>query len=285
MDIRHYIPGLIIIAIALVIMFRIMHYAHFYAPSYFFWIGAILFVTGLVSLIHPLNFFFMSNRTIALGVILCGLLISVSSLFCPVRLNQSATSDQQLDGLMHAYSFNEYHEVSIKASPEEVKEVFRVTGVNDIPIAHLLLKIRGIADEDVDMSDRASNNKANSDTFSTPDFNFFMVEPNEYISVMILKPNMISSNKEMAALPEISTIDQFIAFNEPGYMKVAINFRFISNDNKETLLTTQTRVAGTTKTDSYKFARYWRVIYPGSAIIRRVWLDTIKKKAEHKNNK
>jgi hypothetical protein len=257
-----------------------MHYAHFYAPSYFFWIGAILFVAGLISLIHPLDFLFMAKRTIAVCVILCGLLISVSSLLWPVTSKQSPTSDQQIDGLLPVFSFNEFHEVRIKASPEEVKEVFRVTGVKDIPIVHLMMKIRGIADEEVDMSDRVSNNKAGTDTFSTPDFNFFVVAPHEYISVMILKPNMISDNKEQPAPPEISTLEQFITFNEPGYMKVAINFRIIGTDKKETLLTTETRVEGTSKTDNYMFSRYWRVIYPGSAIIRRVWLDTIKKKAE-----
>ncbi len=280
MEIRHYIPGLICIALALVVMFRMMHYAHFYAPSYFFWIGAILFMVGVISLIHPLDFLFISNRTIAVGVVLSGLLISATSLISPVKLEQSTTSDQQIDGLMPTYSFNELHEVRIKASPDEVKEVFRVTGVNDIPVVHLLMKIRGIADEDVDLSDRASSNKAGADTFTTPDFNFFVVAPDEYIAVMILKPTMISGNKGKPAPPEISTIEQFRAFKEPGYMKVAINFRIIGIENKETLLTTETRVDGTTKTDSYVFGRYWRVIYPGSAIIRRVWLDTIKKKAE-----
>jgi hypothetical protein len=29
-----------------------------------------------------------------------------------------------------------------------------------------------------------------------------------------------------------------------------------------------------------KFARYWRVIYPGSALIRRMWLRAIKLRAE-----
>jgi len=45
-------------------------------------------------------------------------------------------------------------------------------------------------------------------------------------------------------------------------------------------LTTETRVQGITHNDSSVFGRYWRIIYPGSAIIRRVWLDTIKKKAQ-----
>ena len=282
MEIRHHIPGLICIAIALTIMFRLMHYAHFYAPSYFFWIGAILLVMGVISLIHPLDFIFISNRTIALGVVLCGIVISVTSLFWPVKMEQSPTTDQQIDGLMPVYSFNELHEVRINASPEKIKQILQVTGIKDIPAARLLMGIRGIADEDVDLSDRASNNLVGSDTVSTPDFNFFVVSPNEWITVMILKSVIITNDSNQPAPPEISTLEQFQAFNEPGYMKVAINFRIIGTGNKETLLTTETRVDETTKADSYVFGHYWRVVYPGSAIIRRVWLDTIKKKAEQK---
>lgn len=282
MEIQHYLPGLICITLALLIMFRLMHYAHFYAPSYFFWIGVILFMVGVISLIHPLDFLFISNRTIAIGVVLCGILISVSSLFWPVKLEQSPTKDQQLDGLMPVYTFNELHDVRIKASPDEVKEVFRVTGVNDIPIVHLLMKIRGIADEDVDLSDRASNNLVGSDTVSTPDFNFFVVSPDEWITVMILKSVIITNNSNQPAPPEISTLEQFRTFNEPGYVKVAVNFRFISTNSNETIVTTETRNNGITSKDNRAFGCYWRVVYPGSAIIRRVWLDTIKKKAEQK---
>jgi hypothetical protein len=71
-----------------------------------------------------------------------------------------------------------------------------------------------------------------------------------------------------------------MSFKNPGYVKVAINFKFISENNKETLLTTETRVQGICNDDNRIFGRYWRIIYPGSAIIRRVWLDTINKKAQ-----
>ena len=66
----------------------------------------------------------------------------------------------------------------------------------------------------------------------------------------------------------------------PGYIKVAVNFRFISINENETILTTETRNNGITHKDNRIFGYYWRIIYPGSAIIRRVWLDTIKKKSQ-----
>jgi len=45
-------------------------------------------------------------------------------------------------------------------------------------------------------------------------------------------------------------------------------------------LVTQTRVAATDAEAERAFARYWRVIYPGSALIRRMWLRAIKARAE-----
>jgi hypothetical protein len=280
MELPFYLFGIVCVIIALVMMFRLMHYARFYAPSYFFWIGVILAVTGLISLIQPLTFLFIMNRIIALSVVLGGVLMAAISLLYPVKTKHSPTTNQTIDDLMPGYAFNEIHDVCIKASPGKIKQVLQVTGVKDIPVAHLLMKIRGIADEDVDLTDKASNNLVSSDTVSTPDFNFFVVAPDEWITVMILNSVIITNNENQTAPPEISTLEQFTSFKHPGYVKVVVNFRFISTNNDETILTTETRVQGIERRDSQVFGRYWRIIYPGSAIIRRVWLDTIKKKAQ-----
>ena len=280
MEIQNYISGLICIVVAFVIMFRLMHYAEFYAPSYFFWIGIILIGVGTISLIRPLVFLLILNRTVAAIVVSGGILISTVSLLYPVKMRHSSTNSQKIDSLLPDFAFSEYHEVRINASPEKVKQVLQVTGVKDIPVANFLMKIRGIADEDVDLSDRASNNLVSTGTISTPDFNFFVVAPDEWITVMILKSVIITNNANQPAPPEISALEQFMSFNEPGYVKVAVNFRFISTNNNETILTTETRNNGITHKDNRVFGYYWRIIYPGSAIIRRVWLDTIKKKAQ-----
>jgi hypothetical protein len=45
-------------------------------------------------------------------------------------------------------------------------------------------------------------------------------------------------------------------------------------------LATETRVHATTPGARRAFAPYWRVIYPGSALIRRMWLRAIRRRAE-----
>jgi hypothetical protein len=51
-------------------------------------------------------------------------------------------------------------------------------------------------------------------------------------------------------------------------------------ENGQTLLSTETRIRGNDKRSRRVFGCYWRIIYPGSAIIRRVWLDAIAARAE-----
>ncbi len=280
MDLFYFVPGIATILLALLIMFRLMHYAHFYAPSYFFWIGAILALAGASSLVEPLAFLFISSRAGAACVLAGGVVISIGSLLWPVPAKKSHTTDQQIDDLLPIYSFNELHTVRIKTSAEKIKNTLHETGVKDIPVIHLLMKIRGIADENVDMSDRASKSICGTDTFETPDFNFFVLAPEEFVTLMILKTSMLRKDASSAPPPEVNSTKEFLEFGKPGYVKVAMNFRFEPLADGETLVSTETRVHGTGRGDSQRFGRYWRIIYPGSAIIRRVWLDTIKRKAE-----
>jgi hypothetical protein len=77
-----------------------------------------------------------------------------------------------------------------------------------------------------------------------------------------------------------STPDDFKAIHEPGFAVGAINFRLEDAANGETVLTTETRVYATDASTRKKFGAYWRVIYPGSALIRVMWLRAIRHRAE-----
>lgn len=278
MEISKFIPGIICIVAALSVMFFLMKYAPFYAPSYFFWIGFIIVVLGLISLIKPLAFLFILNRTVAIYVLIGGILISATSLLIPAKVSYSGT-EMALDKIMPEYSTKEYHEIIADASVDEVKNALRVTGVKDIPAVLLLMKIRGIAGENKDMSDKAVNNSKDTSTFVTPDFNFMVADSSELLTMMVLK------TYGKTPPPVVSTFKEFVAFNNPGYVKVAINFHFKSLENGKTLVSTETRNLPLSKSDSRYFNAYWRVIYPGSAIIRRLWLETLLKNAETKNSR
>jgi hypothetical protein len=277
MKISQFIPGFVCIVAALAVMFYLMKYAPFYAPSYFFWIGVIILLLGLISLIKPLVFLFVLNRTIAVYVLFAGLLIITVSLLYPDKISRS-TGELMLDKIMPEYSSVEYHEIVADASVEEVKQALEVTGVKEVPVVLMLLKLRGIADENKDMSDKVTNNAPDPGTFVTPDFNFIIADSTELITVMVIK------TYGKTPPPVVSTFEDFIAFDKPGFVKVAVNFHFKSLGEGKTLVSTETRNLPVTKRDSRIFNAYWRVIYPGSAIIRRLWLEELCKKTETLRN-
>jgi hypothetical protein len=72
---------------------------------------------------------------------------------------------------------------------------------------------------------------------------------------------------------------EFVAFDRPGYAKVATNFLLLEQDS-DTRIETETRVLATDSRGRQGFARYWRLIRPGSGAIRRALLRAIARRAE-----
>jgi hypothetical protein len=78
---------------------------------------------------------------------------------------------------------------------------------------------------------------------------------------------------------EIVDASAFTAFDEPRYVKGALNF-VVEPLGEGSRITTETRVVATSLDARRAFGRYWRLILPGSALIRRSWLGAIRRRAE-----
>jgi hypothetical protein len=65
-----------------------------------------------------------------------------------------------------------------------------------------------------------------------------------------------------------------------GFAVATMNFAIAPRDDGACDVTTETRVFATDPDARRRFGAYWRVIYPGSALIRRMWLRAIKVRAE-----
>ena len=74
--------------------------------------------------------------------------------------------------------------------------------------------------------------------------------------------------------------EDYKALRRPGFAVAAMNFLIREERPGECTLTTETRVHATDAATRRRFAAYWRLIYPGSALIRRMWLRAIKRRAE-----
>jgi len=74
--------------------------------------------------------------------------------------------------------------------------------------------------------------------------------------------------------------EEFAAFHEPGYVKIAWTLRADPISSDESVVRTETRVATTDPVARAKFRRYWAFLSPGIILIRRVSLKMVKAQAE-----
>lgn len=81
--------------------------------------------------------------------------------------------------------------------------------------------------------------------------------------------------KLSGGLRRVKDREHFTHFEEPGYAKVAFNFRLADGE-----LSTETRIAGTDAYARRRFGLYWLLVRPGSGLIRREWLHALDKRAQ-----
>ena len=75
------------------------------------------------------------------------------------------------------------------------------------------------------------------------------------------------------------TPDVFQRTLPPGFTLASMNF-VVRPEGTGSFVTTETRVYANSPAGRRRFAAYWRTIYPGSSLIRRMWLLAIARRAE-----
>jgi hypothetical protein len=76
--------------------------------------------------------------------------------------------------------------------------------------------------------------------------------------------------------------NDFEAFREPGYVKIAWTLRADPVGANESIFRTETRAVATDPVARAKFRRYWAFISPGIILIRRMMLEPVKLEAERR---
>ncbi len=80
-----------------------------------------------------------------------------------------------------------------------------------------------------------------------------------------------------APLRSVQERDTFITFSEPGYAKAVMSF-IVRAEGRGTRILTETRIQTTDAVSSRSFRRYWRLVQPGSGLIRRSWLAAVRRR-------
>ncbi len=261
----------LLIAVAAV---RTPHYVPFDAPSYAAWTGIALAVLSLVAVLRPPRWLGPRCRPRALVVFALAIAVAVGAVLWPAAVTRSEGPPQRLDKFLPECQFREYHETTVQAPVDRVVEAARQVSFADMPAAVWLMRVRDLAGGRA--PDEHRSPRPILEMMAQPGTGFLPLDvsdPREIVYGMVGKP---WTNEPP---PPVRTAEQFLSFAEPGQIRVAFNIRIVEEAPRRVRLSTETRTLGNDAQARRLFSRYWRIIYPGSAIIRRVWLDAIAARA------
>ncbi|HYU30764.1 MAG TPA: hypothetical protein VEW48_01255 [Thermoanaerobaculia bacterium] len=232
---------------------------------------------GLVSLIWPLRFLGIRSRRRGAAWLASGVALGLAGVALPAPLRRVSERTSALDEIIPSYQFLEHHETRVRASPARVYEaVWKVTA-EEIQLFRTLTWLRSPHLPSRGGRESILNAPAKRpilEVATSSGFRLLADQPGREVVVgtIVVAPS--------GARGPIDSPQDFAALDAPGYAKAVMNFRLEDEGGGWTRLTTETRVYATDASARRRFAAYWRVIYPGSSFIRRMWLRAIQERAD-----
>jgi len=231
---------------------------------------------GAVSLVRPLSFLGIGGRPHGIVVLLCGVVVFLVGVNLPASEARIAARQFDLDEFIPVYQFQEFHKTRIHARREDVFKAIQEVRANEIFLFRTLTWIRRFGRPGPESILNAPENMPLLEVALRTGFLKLAEEPGQEIVLGTL----VAAPRGWRAKKEDPAPEDFKALRAPGFALAAMNFRMEDSGTGDVLLTTETRVYATDAPTRRKFAAYWRVIYPGSALIRMMWLRAIRYRAE-----
>jgi hypothetical protein len=181
-----------------------------------------------------------------------------------------------LDEFLPDYQWNEVHSTQVAASPERVLAAVRELTAREVRLLVMLMAMRRVPEAIARRSARRLRRGLDGailDGMTGGGFVLLAERPDELVFGVVGRFWSTDGGVEPVGAGE------FAGFDAPGFAKGAMNFRARAASGG-TLLTTETRIQATDDSARRSFGRYWRVIGPFSALIRRAWLRAIRRRAE-----
>ena len=233
---------------------------------------ALLFVGG-VCLVRPLLWLRISTRRRAAVVLGVGLGLLALGIVLPVSPPRFDGPRMLLDEVVPAYEFGEHHEIRIAAPRDRVYAAVRSVTAREIRFFRLLTWIR---------SPRLPG--AGQESILNPPDDRPLLDVALGSGFVLLREEagrevVIGAVVCCGPRPHLPAAADFAAPSGSRALAV-MNFHLSDAGGGVTRLITETRVHTTDAPARRRFAAYWRAIYPGSAFIRRMWLDAIRRRAE-----
>jgi hypothetical protein len=233
-----------------------------------------LVLLGLVSVVRPLRTLRIRTRRAGMAVTVVGILLLLLGLLLPVAPEHLDGPRMALDEILPAYQFGEAHEIRVHAPPERVLAAARAVTAREIRVFRLLTWLRaphwGRARESI-LNPAADQPLLDVAVRS----GFLLLREDAGREIVFGSVVCCGPRQRPRDAAEFQALQGSLA-------RAVMNFHVTDEGSGVTRLVTQTRIAASDASAERRFAAYWRLIYPGSAVIRRMWLRAIRDRAELK---
>lgn len=168
-----------------------------------------------------------------------------------------------IDDFLPEFDFHEVHRRQVAGTAAAALAAAKAAGPEEMPFVRTLFALRSLAASGRGRGLPRSKGRPLAEQMVEFGFVVLAESEREIVLGFVGQPWKLSGG----SMPRLRSAEDWRAFAEPGYVKAAMNF--LSSDG---LLETETRIRATDAVSRLRFARYWRVIRPGSGLIRRSWL-------------
>lgn len=186
----------------------------------------------------------------------------------PAPLRHSAGSTR-LDRSLPDYQFSEFHETEVQASSAAIHRAIWQVTASEIRLFRVFTWIRSphLSGRRKPTILSAPTDRPILEVATSSGFHQLADEENEVVvGTAVIAPRGLRATGDLRKIP--------------GLALAVMSFRTEPLDANRCRLTTETRIFATDPTTYYRFKAYWRLIAPGSAILRDTWLQAIRKRAE-----
>ncbi|MGH7467266.1 MAG: hypothetical protein ACRENP_04695 [Longimicrobiales bacterium] len=235
------------------------------------YLGLIVSLAGCGFMLRPAKRLRLLTRKHGLVVAVVGVLLTATGLMLPARESRVERAATRLDEFAPRWQFREFHATRIVAPPERVFDAIKKVRADEILLFRTLTWLRRFGRP---LPESILNAGINSPLIEVATRSGFVTLAEDaarevVIGTMVVRP---------AEARRMLTPQAFKAV-PPGFAAATMNFLVVPDGPDASLVSTETRVFASGKGARRVFAGYWRFIYPGSAMIRRMWLRAIRRRA------
>lgn len=189
---------------------------------------------------------------------------------------QTTEPASRLDQLLPHYDFGECHRRVIDASRDRVYDAVWTATLGEMPLVPLLFDLRSLPSM---LAGKGSLPRKQDEPLLAQmiasGFTLLADDPGREVVVGVIGQMW----QPGGGIARFHNANEFLAFDQPGFVKVAMNF-LLWGQEETTRLVTETRIFATNRRARRKFALYWLPVRIGSGAIRRIWLRAIARRAE-----